>query len=459
MGVALAGTLGFFCLLVAVVRGAGTGRTAAVLVGFVALGSMRAAHVPSPAVIARDDPLLFRLRLVETPLDDAPAAELVGVWSGLPAVTPVPFRPGRAVLHAPARELADLGVGSTLLVRARARRWRESLGLWAVAGAPVVVEQRRSHSGLRSALRSVREHVARGLGRTAPAELHGLFAALVLGDRSGLEPAVREQFARTGTAHLLAISGLHVGACMLLFWRFAARMAGYLPARWTASGLPARLGAPVGLAAAALYVAVAGLPVSGRRALVMAAVVAVAALMGRRVSPWNALAAACVLVLWAAPESLRSVGFQLSVVSVAGLLAWAHWTPPLGAGRVAGAARWVWGLIWTGVIGTLVTAPIVAVVWGRVPIAGLWANIVAVPLLGVATVPPLLVGALLAAVEPVLGAPFIWCASLGARLGLGAMARLAEPAVAPNVLWAPPPVAVGVLYLLVGGAVLAGRDR
>ncbi len=433
---------------------------AAVLAAWVALGSVRAAFVEGPAWTARDEDMLVRVRVLGPPSKGRTPVRLLAAWAGTPPTDAVSLTVGRAELYGPRSALAALGRGSVVATRARIWTRAGRTFIATISGAPLVVEVARPPPLIGRFVRAARHRIALGLGRTAPPDLHGLFVALVLGDRIGLDASTREHFARTGTAHLLAISGLHVGACMVLFWKVAARALSYLPSAWTAGGLPTRLGAFVGLACAASYVAVAGSPVSGRRALVMASVVAMAFVLRRRVSPWNALAAACLCVLWADPASARAVGFQLSVLSVGGLLAWAHWSSFDGPRHwLRSSARLLVGLLWTGVIGTVATAPLVACLWGRVPLAGLWVNTAAVPLLGAGTIPPLLVGAALGGVSPVIGAPFVWLATWPARLGLGAVAALAEPTLAPMLTWRPAPVAIWALYSLVAVAVVSGRDR
>jgi ComEC/Rec2-related protein len=433
---------------------------AAVLAAWVALGSVRASFVEEPAWTSRDEDMLVRVRILGAPAKGRTPIRLLAAWAGTPPAEPVPLTVGRSHLFGPRSVFAAMGRGSVVVTRARVRTRAGRTSVVVLSGAPVVLEVARQPPRLGRLVQAARHRVALGLGRTAPPDLHGLFVALVLGERAGLDPSTREHFARTGTAHLLAISGLHVGACMVLFWRVAAGVLGYLPSAWTAGGLPMRLGALVGLGSAALYVAVAGSPVSGRRALVMAAVVALAYLLRRRVSPWNTLAAACVCVLWAEPASAKAVGFQLSVVSVGGLLAWAGWISIDGPRHwLRSGTRMLAGLLWTGVIGTLATAPLVACIWGRVPLAGLWVNTAAVPLLGAGTIPPLLVGAALGGVSPVLGAPFVWLATWPARLGLNAVAALADPSLAPVICWRPAPVAIWALYSVVALAVVSGRER
>ena len=434
-------------------------RLAAFFAAWVALGAARVSQPAAPAWLAAEDPVLVRFQLLAGPPGGSAEVLLIGAWRGTPPTQPVPFQAGVATLHGPDAALRGAGRGTRVVTRARVRDTWRGAALVVARGAPLEIERWRPESRPVRWIRSLRRRVARGLGRMAPPAVQPLFSALVLADRTGLDPVVREHFSRTGTAHLLAISGLHVGSCMVLFWAIAAAALSWLPQRWTIGGAPHRIGALWGFGAAATWVAVAGAPMSGRRALVMAAVVATAAVLVRRVSPWNALAAAVLVVVWTDPHAVTDLGLQLSVVSVAGLIAWAGlWNGPPG-GRLRWALRGLTTLFWTGVIGTLVTAPLVALTWGRVPLAGLWANAVAVPLLGAATVPPLLVGALLGAIEPALGAPFIWLASLPARAGLAAIAWLATPAWAPVVVWAPPPVAVATLYACVGGAAWWGRSR
>ena len=148
-----------------------------------------------------------------------------------------------------------------------------------------------------------------------------LALALLLGQREGIEPEVNDAFARTGTTHLLAISGLQLQAlawALLLVFRVVGlrRRPAYL----------AVAGAIIG------YAVVVGPAPSVVRATVMTATFCLAAISGRRHRPANTLALAALGTLAINPSYLFDVGCQLSFLAI-GALIWLRRRPPATLAR------------------------------------------------------------------------------------------------------------------------------
>ena len=272
-------------------------------------------------------------------------------------------------------------------------------------------------SGPRAAVRAA---LVAGL-RPAAAQL---MRAMVLGEREEAGE-LRDRFARAGLAHLLALSGLHLG---VVAGALAALLAPL--GRWR--------GLVVAVAAAGIPVALGPTP-SLVRAAIMTGVAALAVAQGSgRIAPATTLAAAAAATLVARPTWLGDVGFQLSYLSLAGILAWgvpaarrlvvgrSPWHPRawLGGGLAVSVAAWTAGL------------PVVASTFGSVAPAGPLVNLPALPLAAVlvpagvvkaaagAAWPP--AGALAGLVVAPLAEATLAVASIGARLP-----QLATPAVGP----------------------------
>lgn len=209
----------------------------------------------------------------------------------------------------------------------------------------------------------------------------GLVQALVLGERSGIPQETWNSLLRTGTSHLVAISGLNVGIAAGIGFFFIRTL--WRQSAWLCRVLAApRAAALSGLVAAILYSGLAGFSVSTQRALVMLCVVLGAVWFSRQIRPLTALVVALVLVLLLDPLAVLSYGFWLSFGAVAALL--------YGMVRPGAQASlwWRWGRAqWVVAIGLL---PLLLIFFGWTSIVAPLVNLVAVPLSSLILVPGLL---------------------------------------------------------------------
>lgn len=209
--------------------------------------------------------------------------------------------------------------------------------------------------------------------------------ALAVGDRSGLTSEERDLFAATGTSHLMAISGLHVGLITGLVFLMARFLWSRLPrlcARWPA---PVAAAVPA-MAAGVGYAALAGFTLPTQRALVMLLVAMGALLSRRHIRPWRGLSVALLAVVLWDPMALLSAGFWLSFVAVAMIL----WFS--GQNRIRG--RW-W---WLQLAISLGTMPVLAWQQMELSLISPLVNLVVIPLFSLLIVPGTLAGVMLEAV-------------------------------------------------------------
>jgi len=281
---------------------------------------------------------------------------------------------------------------------------------------------RCEHIATRRDLSGLRAWLARGIERAVvDTEAVAALKALAVDDRSALTRAQWEVMRRTGTAHLIAISGLQI--TLAAGWCFALcrGLLGLLWA-WRQDYLVLRAAWLASALAAWAYTLVAGAGVPSVRAAVMVCFAALAALRGRRALSWDTLLTSLVaLVVWD-PLCLLGIGLWLSFSAVAVLVALASHRDRLPA----------WRLAWrTHLIMTLALAPLTAVLFGEVPWCAPLANLVAVPWSNVFVVPLVLLGMLCAAWAP-MAASLLWdCA---ARLWLPLEHFLTWMAAAPPLV-------------------------
>ena len=285
-----------------------------------------------------------------------------------------------------------------------------------------------------------------------------LYRALLLGDKDDLEAEVRWGFQDTGTAHILAISGLHLA--LIGFGLRALLLAALLRVRRLAQG--ARV--PAIAAAAALpllwaYTEVVAPSDATRRALVFIGLVFLGEVFARRAQGRRTLLLAAVAGLLADPTALLRPGFQLSFAAAGSLVLGAplgrrviaFWNEP---GRVERPvlrrlAVGVSALLLVDALTFVATAPLTAAWFGQVAPHGLWVNLVAVPVVTFIVLPFGAVWAALAMLVPPLAG---WLAAVPDALGGQFVAGIvgAADAVGPSTVaaWPVPLAAAATLAFL-----------
>ncbi|MBN2297682.1 MAG: DNA internalization-related competence protein ComEC/Rec2 [Deltaproteobacteria bacterium] len=206
--------------------------------------------------------------------------------------------------------------------------------------------------------------------------------AILAGDRSGLTYSLNDSFAALGIAHVLAISGLHMGIIILMGYGAVFSILRIIPP------LSLRLDVPLiaktgGILFAAAYTIFAGATVPTLRAAVMAGCVLGSLAFSRKANLLESLAFAGILILVVWPLELFSVSFLLSFAAVLGIIA--------AYSRLETCPRW---MILAGIpLGAMVfTLPVVVYVFGFISPWGLLSNLVIVPFFSFIIMPFALLG-------------------------------------------------------------------
>ena len=208
---------------------------------------------------------------------------------------------------------------------------------------------------------------------------YAVVAAMAFGERSGIDRNTRDAFSQTGTAHLLALSGMHLGILFALlsqvFFRFLSLFLNYFNAVFVRQ--------VVLVVTVWGYVMLVGMPASVVRAAVMLTVYSVALVGMRQRMSANALFLAALMILVANPLALWDVGFELSFMAMVGIFVFfkylyglidAEW---LLAHRCMGT---VWAMVCVTTAAQIATLPLSLYYFGRLPLLSILANIIAAPL-------------------------------------------------------------------------------
>lgn len=291
-------------------------------------------------------------------------------------------------------------------------------------------------------------HIRTRLGDSGEA---GIAAALATGDQYGIPEADADAMRRSGLAHLLSVSGLHltavVGAVMLLTLKLLA-LSPALALRFRLVLIAAAAGAIAGIA----YTLLTGAEVPTVRSCIAALLVLAGIALGREALTLRLVAVGALVVLLLWPESLPGASFQMSFAAITAIIA-LHESPWIQArlsrrdeGWPAKAGRLLAGLVLTGLAVEIALMPIALFHFHRAGLYGALANVVAIPLTTFVIMPLEALALLLDLVG--LGAPFWWLTGQA----LAFLLRLAHAAAnAPGAVAFLPAMPAAAFALMAAG--------
>ncbi|MDA0768602.1 MAG: ComEC/Rec2 family competence protein [Chloroflexi bacterium] len=268
-------------------------------------------------------------------------------------------------------------------------------------------------------LYGVRHRLAFSLARSMPEPQAALGQSMLLGIRDGLPADLEEDFRTTGTSHLLAISGLHIGVLLAMSLGLSQAILGRRRHLY--------LIAP--LALIWLYALLSGASPSAVRAAIMGTVYLAALLSGRPRNVLPALALAAAVMVAIDPEVIWSISFQLSFAAMAGIAILAD---PIGRTLRGEDGAWrglpikaaILGTIGVTLAATITTVPLVAFYFQQVSLVGIPASLLTLPAMPFVLITNALAG-LGGLISPAVGTPLGWLAWLFSSYVIGVVRLLA----------------------------------
>ncbi|WP_166405289.1 DNA internalization-related competence protein ComEC/Rec2 [Desulfonema ishimotonii] len=281
--------------------------------------------------------------------------------------------------------------------------------------------ERGSLSGTSASVRIFRGQIRAMIRSVAPeAASAGILSALLIGDKSGISPELRDRFSRAGIAHLLAISGLHISiiggiiAFLLCPW-VLARSETLLWRGWLQKA--AALHALAGILA---YGLISGLSPATQRALIMAVALSLILWVSREPDAINTLALAALVILILHPPALFSISFQLSFAAVGTIVYGFSCTGWRSGGKqgIAYLKFRIFQFTAVSLFATLGTLPLTLFYFHQFSFAGILSNLVFIPLICFVVLPMGLFAILSYLILPAAGT---WLMSLSAILLTGVL--------------------------------------
>jgi competence protein ComEC len=281
----------------------------------------------------------------------------------------------------------------------------------------------------------------------------GIFKALLLGERTGISPETRETLNRAGVAHILAISGLHIGivatAAFFFFSWAAARFKFLLWSAWTR-----KAAAGLALVPVLAYGLISGMSPSTQRAVIMVFIFLMTFWVTRAHDSKNALALAALFILIYYPPALFSISFQLSFSAVVAII----YGFPLIRPVIDSNDTWVIKtgkrfLSFLAVSGLAIigTTPLVALYFNQISLVAIFSNCLMLPLIGFWVIP---VGLLSVTAYPFsvgLAAFLLKMSALALHVGFEGIKIMADLPFAAIKTVTPSYLEIGCFYLFFGG--------
>ncbi|MDE6868134.1 MAG: ComEC/Rec2 family competence protein [Clostridia bacterium] len=215
---------------------------------------------------------------------------------------------------------------------------------------------------------TIRSAVRKTLFDNCDGDVAAVAYAMLTGNTQGIENSSMQTFRYGGIAHIFAVSGLHIGIAygILTFFFKKVRLNKYAAAA-------------ICIAAVIFYAGICGFTLSSVRAVIMCAVSAIAKLFHQKYDSFNALSLAVILILVISPVSLFSVGFQLSVCAVGGIILLSKQI----ARPLKKAPRFISSAVGVSLGAQFGTLPVMLAGFGYISGAGLLLNVIIVPILSI----------------------------------------------------------------------------
>ena len=319
----------------------------------------------------------------------------------------------------------------------------------------IILLRQRTANCTRLYLESFRNYLKQIINNNSSSPQKEIIEAMTIGNQNEIPADVRDNFNKTGIAHILSISGLHIGMVSAVAFFFAfliLKSSEYLMLRLNII----KLAATAAFLMVLIYAFIAGMGVTVMRSALMALIFLIALISGKQKDLYSTLALAGLIILAISPEALFDISFQLSFMAVLALIYIVPRFSGISSGNISTLPFWTQGIIryvYLSVIvciaATIGTLPLIMYYFNRVSCVTIIANLIAVPLLGTLTLAISMLFILSAFFSSTIAGYFIKLASLFVQISVDIINKLAAFPWSSFNTTRPNLIEISVFYLLI----------
>jgi len=329
----------------------------------------------------------------------------------------------------------------------------------------IILLRENTASSWRLMLEKFRLYLQKIIYENALSPQREIIEAMTIGNKQTIPADVRDNFNKTGTSHILSISGLHIGmiaATGYFFIIIILKFSEYLMLRFNIIKIAA-LGAFI---IVMIYAAIAGMGVTVIRSTLMALVFLIALIAGRKIDLYNSLALAGLVILTISPEALFDISFQLSFMAVLSIIYIvpifsniSHISPTMLTGLSYRIFSYLYLSVLVCLAATVGTLPLIIFYFNRVSVVTIIANLIAVPIMGTLALAMAMFFLLGAFFSPVIAGFFVKLAAFLVGISVEIINKLAALPWSSFIFTKPNILEIIVFYLFLILSVQLVADR
>lgn len=283
------------------------------------------------------------------------------------------YEPGaRAIFYARVYPLSDQYF--PLAYDFKRQQYFKGIGARGFLSGPPKIISKTPKLSLGIFIEKIRHGINQKIEKVLSGDIAAITKALITGEKSGISQEIRAKFANSGTAHLLAISGLHMGIIgFFIFWLFRLLMCCILPISQYYD--VKKIAALISLIFVVCYLYISGCSVPSVRAFIMHSLIIIGILCNRVALSMRSIAIAATIILVFSPEVITFPGFQMSFSAVIAIVALYENRERLGR------HKFIFGIIITTLVASIPTSLFSMFSFNQLTLNNICANIICIPLM------------------------------------------------------------------------------